>query len=63
MALDLTRLADKLLRYRNQFDATLSEVSASTGIPEQLLTAYEAGQREPTGDHILILADYYRRLS
>jgi len=59
MPVDLAILGDKLLRYRKQFQATLPEVSNSTGIPEQILEAYETGIREPTGGHILILADYY----
>jgi len=60
MALDLSLLASKLKKYREQFQASLTEVSAATGIPEDILSAFEEGQRQPTGDEILILADYYK---
>src|SRR5208283_3514988 len=60
MAFDLLSLGSKLRRYRNQFEATLQEVSQATGIAEETLAAFEEGNREPTGDEILILADYYK---
>ena len=60
MALDLAILASKLSRYRGQFQATVEDVAAGTGIPVDVLAAYEDGTREPTGDHILIIADYYK---
>ena len=60
MALDLAILAEKLSRYRKQFQAEVLDVSANTGIPVDVLSSYEAGKREPSGDHILILADYYQ---
>jgi len=60
MAIDLTILGSKLSRYREQFQATAAEVAAGTGIPVDVLSAYERGVREPSGDHILIIADYYK---
>ena len=60
MALDLELLASKLNRYREQFQLSVGEVSLATGIPEDSLTAYENAEKEPTGDEILILADYYK---
>lgn len=60
MALDLGLLASKLRRYREQFQTSISEVSSKTGIPTDLLAAYENAQKQPTGDEILILADYYK---
>ena len=60
MSLDLQMLGAKLRRFRNQVDASLAEVSAATGILEQLMEDYEQARREPTGDEILILADYYK---
>jgi Zn-dependent peptidase ImmA (M78 family) len=60
MAFDLRALGEKLQRYRNQFEASLQEVSQDTGIPESDLAAFEEGKREPSGDEILILADYYK---
>ena len=58
--MDLTLLADKLKRYREQFQATCADISASTGIPEDRLLAFERGEATPSGDEILILADYYK---
>lgn len=60
MALDLELLASKLRRYREQFQATISEVSSATGISEDSLSAFENAKKQPTGDEILILADFYK---
>ncbi|WP_434347659.1 helix-turn-helix domain-containing protein [Myxococcus virescens] len=60
MSLDLRNLADKLRRYRQQFDATLPQVAESTGIPVEAMAALERGELSPSGDQILILADYYK---
>ncbi len=60
MSLDLSILGSKLSRYREQFQATTAEVAVGTGIPLEVLSAYEGGAREPSGDHILIIADYYK---
>lgn len=60
MSLDLAFLGSKLSRYRNQFQASFDDVSSATGIPSDVLAGYENGSREPTGDHILILADFYK---
>lgn len=59
MAFDLSLLGSKLKRYREQFQVSINEVALATGIPEQTLSALENGQQRPTGDEILILADYY----
>src|SRR5206468_7046792 len=37
-----------------------AEVSAGTGIPTALLEQYESGMRGPTGDELLMLADFYK---
>ena len=60
MALDLELLASKLRRYREQFQSTISEVSSATGISEDSLTAFENAEKQPNGDEILILADFYK---
>jgi len=60
MSFDLHIMGSKLLRYRSQVEASLSEVSTATGISEDLLEDYEQGRRRPNGDEILILADYYK---
>jgi Zn-dependent peptidase ImmA (M78 family)/transcriptional regulator with XRE-family HTH domain len=60
MPLELSSFADKLRRYREQFDATIAEVSDATGITEATLIALEAATQRPTGDEVLILADYFK---
>lgn len=60
MAIDLHLLADKLKRYREQFQVNISELSSSTGIEIERLISMENAEIEPTGDEILILADFYK---
>ncbi len=60
MAIDLTMFADKLQRYCRQFDVSLQDLSEGTGISIERLTALGNKQIEPTGDEILILADYFK---
>jgi Zn-dependent peptidase ImmA (M78 family)/plasmid maintenance system antidote protein VapI len=60
MAIDLTMFADKLQRYCRQFDVSLQDLSEGTGISIDRLTALCNKQVEPTGDEILILADYFK---
>jgi Zn-dependent peptidase ImmA (M78 family) len=58
--MNLQALGEKLSRYREQLTEALEEVAAATGIDSERLRLIEAGQIEPTGDEILILADHYR---
>lgn len=60
MTFDLSLFGSKLQRYREQFDTSLEEVSRLTGISTQNLMALENGEQRPTGDEVLILADYYK---
>jgi Zn-dependent peptidase ImmA (M78 family) len=60
MAFDLALLGEKLRRYRTQLQVSLQELSRATGISEDALATYEAGSKEPTGDEILILSDFYK---
>jgi Zn-dependent peptidase ImmA (M78 family)/transcriptional regulator with XRE-family HTH domain len=60
MAINLRTLGSKLAKYRGQLEESILEVASSTGIDAARLTAIEAGQTEPTGDEVLILADHYR---
>lgn len=60
MAIDLRTLGSKLAKYRGQLKESIVEVASSTGIDASRLAAIEAGQAEPTGDEVLILADHYR---
>lgn len=60
MAIDLRTLGVKLAKYRGQLEESVVEVAASTGIDAARLASIEAGEVEPTGDEVLILADHYR---
>jgi Zn-dependent peptidase ImmA (M78 family)/transcriptional regulator with XRE-family HTH domain len=60
MPLDTALFADKLRRYREQFRATVEEVAAATGISADSVRALEAAERQPSGDEVLILADYFK---
>jgi len=60
MSFDINLFSSKLRRCRQQFDLSIDEVSKSTGISVQVLSQLENSQRIPTGDEVLILADYYK---
>jgi Zn-dependent peptidase ImmA (M78 family)/DNA-binding XRE family transcriptional regulator len=60
VALNLELVGSKIRRYREQLEISTQELSTATGIPIQRLEQCEAGKQEPTGDEILILADYFR---
>ncbi len=60
MSIDRQLLADRLIRYREQFQVDISDLSASTGIRSERLIHFEKAEIEPTGDEILILADFYK---
>jgi Zn-dependent peptidase ImmA (M78 family) len=57
---DVQLFASKLRRYREQFEASHTEVAAATGIAESRLVQLEDVQATPTGDEVLILADYFK---
>jgi len=60
MALDIKAFADKLSRYRKQFDLSMEEMAEETGISLEKIEALENGKAEPSGDDVLILADYFK---
>jgi Zn-dependent peptidase ImmA (M78 family) len=60
VALDLHLLGSKVRRYREQFEVSVDEVASATGLDAGQLGEVEEGKREPTGDEILILADYFK---
>ena len=60
MAIDLKSLGTKLSKYRELLMSSLDHVASSTGIDATRLQSIEFGQIEPTGDEVLILADFYR---
>ncbi len=60
MSLDRSLLSAKLKKYRDQFQVSIAELSESTGIEIESLNAYEEMKQIPSGDEILILADFYK---
>ncbi|MGZ8218322.1 helix-turn-helix domain-containing protein [Methylomagnum sp.] len=60
MSLNLNLMGSKIKRYREQLLITIEELSISTGIDGMKLDLVESGKTEPTGDEILILADFFR---
>ena len=60
MAIDLRTLGSKLCKYRGQLKESIVECASATGIGADRLTSIEAGQAEPSGDEVLILADHFR---
>ena len=60
MALDLHEFGRKLTRYREQLKLLRTEVATSTGIEEARIVELESGTNSPSGDEVLILADFYR---
>ncbi|MGA3317555.1 MAG: XRE family transcriptional regulator [Candidatus Korobacteraceae bacterium] len=59
MSIDLKALGSKLRRYREQLQLSIEEVEAGTGIDSKMILAFENGERTPTGDQILIFADFF----
>lgn len=60
MTFDLSLFSSKLKKYREQLKTSIEEVSAKTGISTLTIAALENAERRPTGDEVLILADYYQ---
>lgn len=59
MPFDRTAFADKLRRSREHLAVENSEIVAGTGLSEGRLDDLMAGSADPTGDEVLILADYF----
>ena len=60
MAFTAQCFAQKLRTLRESFGNTLEDVASATGIGTQALQALEAGSATPTGDEVLIVADYFK---
>lgn len=60
MALDLGQFGIKLNRLRNQQQLELAELSLGCGMSSERLLAMEAGEVSPSGDEVLILADFFK---
>ena len=60
MPIDLAAFGSKLQRYREQRQLTLAELVPGTGIAVERLQGFESGNTAPTGDEVLILADFFQ---
>lgn len=60
MPLDRAMFADKLNRYMSQFNVPVEDLSRQTGIDLERAKALLDLSAEPTGDEVLILADYFK---
>lgn len=61
MPIDTIALGNKLIRCRENLDLELFDVSKKIGLSLDRLSQIEKGIKEPTGDEILIFADFYRQ--
>ena len=61
MSLDTLAIGAKLKRCRENLMLEVEEVTLKIGIPLSRLLSMENGQIEPSGDEILILADFYKQ--
>jgi Zn-dependent peptidase ImmA (M78 family) len=61
MAFTAMGFARKLRDLRGSLDDSLNVVADATGISTDVLTDLEAGAATPSGDQVLILADYFNR--
>lgn len=57
----MAAFAQKFNDLRQSFEVTLETIADATGIGVAILQELETGSIPPTGDQVLILADYFRR--
>jgi Zn-dependent peptidase ImmA (M78 family) len=57
--IDLAEFGRKLLRCRTQLQLSVDEVAESTGFAAEHIMEFEAGSITPSGDDILVLADFF----
>lgn len=60
MPIDLSAFGSKLRRYREQRQLRPEELVPGTGIAVDRLKGFESGSITPTGDDVLILADFFQ---
>ncbi|MCU1262881.1 MAG: DNA-binding protein [Bryobacterales bacterium] len=60
MSFDLVEFGRKLRNYREQRQLRLDELGPGTGFGNERLAEFEAGAAKPTGDEVLILADFFQ---
>ncbi|KPC54569.1 helix-turn-helix domain-containing protein [Amantichitinum ursilacus] len=61
MKIDLVLISSRLAEARRLQSVELVEAAAQTGIATERLASIEAGAQVPSGDELLILANYYAR--
>jgi Zn-dependent peptidase ImmA (M78 family) len=61
MRIDLVLISSRLAEARRLQSVELAEAATQTGIEAGRLASIEAGQQAPSGDELLILANYYAR--
>jgi len=60
MAFNIQDFASKLKKRKADLDLSFDALAAATGISVESLRAYEEAAKQPSGDEILILADFFR---
>ena len=60
MTFDLGQFGTKLHRLRSEQQLEFAELSAASGISSDRLAALETGKAGPSGDEVLILADFFK---
>lgn len=60
MPYERRNFADKLRRYMAQLDVDAGEVSSNTGLSRDRLQLMTTERIDPTGDEVLIIADYFK---
>jgi transcriptional regulator with XRE-family HTH domain len=55
----LAEFGKKLTRCRTQLLLSIAEVASSTGLSVERLEAFESGKATPSGDDVLVLADFF----
>ena len=61
MPIDKISLGNKIKRCRTNLKLDISEISKKIGLSTERINDIEKGIKEPTGDEILIFADFYRQ--
>jgi Zn-dependent peptidase ImmA (M78 family) len=60
VALDLGLFSEKLVRYCKQYQANAADISLSTGIGVGRIELLMEGKATPSGDEVLIFADFFK---
>ncbi len=61
MPIDKVSLGNKLKRCRKNLNLEILDISKNIGLSQEYINEIEEGLKEPTGDEILIFADFYKQ--